>query len=416
MQDIVRGKLAELVGRFGLDLCNDARRCEAMLRDVCGDHKREIVALVAAAREGVGSELRQSSVGVPKELIITRLAKRLHEDFGLVEDLARWAVESWAVALGVATAEEFHVPFKRLQYGAQDTFTTELAANKSQVSFARDAQPSPSAQPEHDIKQEKAVDLGNGVRLEMVLITAGEFLMGSPKEEIWNWIAWAERMGVVNPRSRIEREAQHRVRITRPFYLGKYPVTQEQWQAVMGNNPSNFKGPQNPVEEVSWADCEQFLDKLNANVGRGKFSLPSEAQWEYACRAGSTTVYCFGDDEPRLGDYAWYDENSGKMTHPAGKKKPNAWGLYDMHGNVWEWCQDWYWDWGDDLYHPGYYAESPIDDPAGPAGPAYRPFRVVRGGSWTYPAGCCRSANRSYFEPGLRRSYLGFRISRVPAE
>ena len=125
------------------------------------------------------------------------------------------------------------------------------------------------------------MDLGGGVKLEMVLIPAGEFMMGSPDSD-------KDACGGEKP--------QHRVRITKPFYLGKYLVTQEQWEAVMGNNPSHFKGPKNPVEKVSWEDCQQFLGKLNAKSrpGGGKFQLPTEAQWEYACRAGSTTLYCFG--------------------------------------------------------------------------------------------------------------------------
>ena len=173
----------------------------------------------------------------------------------------------------------------------------------------------------------------------------------------------------------------------------------------MGNNPSNFKGPKNPVEQVSWDDCQRFLKKLNEKVGGGKFSLPTEAQWEYACRAGSTTRYYFGDDESELGDYAWYDENSGSKTHPVGEKKPNAWGLYDMHGNVWEWCQDW--------YDGGYYAKSPMDDPTGPATGSYR---VGRGGGWFNAARLCRSANRDYFVPGVGSTHLGLRVSRVAAE
>ncbi|MGA2032296.1 MAG: formylglycine-generating enzyme family protein [Thermoguttaceae bacterium] len=234
------------------------------------------------------------------------------------------------------------------------------------------------------------VDLGGGVKLEMVLIPAGEFLMGSPDSD-------SNALGNEKP--------QHRVRITKPFYLGKYPVTQEQWEAVMGNNPSHFKGPKNPVEQVSWDNCQQFCVKLTAKVGGGRFSLPTEAQWEYACRAGSTTRYCYGDDESGLGEYAWYANNSSSSTHPVGEKKPNAWGLYDMYGNVWEWCADW--------CDGGYYAGSPRDDPPGAAAGW---DRVLRGGSWLHPAWYCRSAFRVNYESGFRPCDQGVRVSRVAEE
>jgi formylglycine-generating enzyme required for sulfatase activity len=225
------------------------------------------------------------------------------------------------------------------------------------------------------------VDLGGGATLEMVLIPAGSFSMGA---------AFA---GPV-----------HKVNITKPFYLGKYLLTQEQWEAVMGGNPSYFNGPKNPVEEVSWDDLQEFLGKLNGKFGAGaaKFQLPTEAQWEYACRAGSTTMYCHGDEESRLGEYAWYNANSGGRTHPVGEKKPNAWGLYDMHGNVWEWCADW--------YDGRYYAHGPADDPTGPAAGS---VRVFRGGGWCDPARYCRSADRGYDVPGFRLDRLGFRVARV---
>jgi len=357
MQDIVRTKLTELVGRFGLDLSNDARRCEALLRDVCGEHKREINALVSAIRDGAGTELRQSSAGVPKELIIARLTKRLHENFGLVEDLARWAVESWVVAIGVAGADEFR-------------------------SFTPDVRPNSFIQPEPYVQKEIAVDLGNGIKLEMVLIPAGEFMMGNDIEK-----------------------PVHKVTITKPFYLGKYQVTQEQWQAPMGGNPSDYKGPRNPVENVSWDDCQQFFGNLNVIAGRqgGEFVLPTEAQWEYACRAGSTDKFCFGDYENQLGEYAWYTTNSGSKTHPVGVKKPNAWGLYDMHGNVWEWCQDWY----------GAYRAEAVDDPSGPAKGSNR---VFRGGGWDDFAWICRSAYRNRITPEYRFNPLGFRVAQVPAD
>jgi formylglycine-generating enzyme required for sulfatase activity len=249
------------------------------------------------------------------------------------------------------------------------------------------ATPSPSEAPGKEI----SVELGNGVKLEMVLIPAGEFLMGSPDSDGY---------------AKSDEKPQHRVRITKPFYLSMYLVTQEQWEAVMGSNPSNFKGPKNPVERVGWGDCQQFIDKMNETLGvpGGKFQLPTEAQWEYACRAGSTTRFCFGDDEGQLGEYAWYDKNSGRQTHPVGEKRPNAWGLYDMHGNVDQWCADWYY---------GLFANSTVDDPTGPRSGSYR---VYRGGGWYNPAGYCRSANRYFYAPGGRGSDLGLRVSRVPAE
>ena len=155
--------------------------------------------------------------------------------------------------------------------------------------------------------KELEMDLGKGIKLEMVLIPAGEFLMGSPDSD---------------KDAQPSEKPRHRVRITKPFYLGKYPVTQEQWEAVMGNNPSHFQGPKNPVEEVGWDDCQRFLDRLQKRKGnpRGTIRLPTEAQWEYACRAGSTTRYSFGDAEAPLGEYAWYRANSGGKTHPVARK------------------------------------------------------------------------------------------------
>ncbi|MEI8241566.1 MAG: formylglycine-generating enzyme family protein, partial [Actinomycetota bacterium] len=199
-----------------------------------------------------------------------------------------------------------------------------IAVSFSGYTYAGDATPDHG----HDhggkeLPKKVAADLGGGVKLEMVLIPAGEFMMSD---------------GLGFP---IGSE-KHKVTITKPFYLGKYEVTQEQWKAVMGNTPSYFKGPKNPVENVSWNVCQEFLVKLNAKAGGqgGKFVLPTEAQWEYACQAGSTGIFCFGNDRKQLGEYAWCGKNSGSKTHPVGGKKPNAWGLYDMHGNVSEWCQD----------------------------------------------------------------------------
>jgi formylglycine-generating enzyme required for sulfatase activity len=237
--------------------------------------------------------------------------------------------------------------------------------------------------------KEYTADLGGGVKMEMVLIPAGEFMMGSPDSD---------------RAASSDEKPQHRVRITQPFYMGKYPVTQEQWTAVMGDNPSHsVKGPKNPVEWVSWSDCLRFLRQLNEKAGGGKWVFPTEAQWEYACRAGSTTIFCFGDDESGLADYGWFDKNSGGKSHPVGEKKPNAWGLYDMHGNVWQWVLDW--------YDPGYYAHSPTDDPTGPATGT---DRVSHGGCWYSSARSARSANHGRIEPDHHGSHLGFRAAMIP--
>jgi formylglycine-generating enzyme required for sulfatase activity/serine/threonine protein kinase len=247
------------------------------------------------------------------------------------------------------------------------------------------------------------VEMTDSIGMKLVLIPPGEFDMGSTHEEV----EWASAYGKKYKESQwyfdqVSSESpRHRVKIAKPFYLGKYQVTQEQWEAVMGNNPSMIKAPTNPVENVSWDHCQMFLAKLNAKFGGqgGKFQLPTEAQWEYACRAGSTTRYFFGDDDARLGEYAWYEDNSSQKTHPVGGKKPNAWGLYDMHGSVWKWCADWY----DNMY----YADSPTDDPAGPAEGS---TRVVTGGCWFTHAGTCRSAHRLNLTPETHDHGIGFRV------
>lgn len=189
----------------------------------------------------------------------------------------------------------------------------------------------------------------------------------------------------------------HRVSIARPFYMGRHEVTQAQWQSVMGNNPSNFRGENLPVEQVSWNDAQEFIRRLNALNDGYTYRLPSEAEWEYACRAGTT-----GDYAGNLDAMAWYGNNSEGRTYPVGTKQRNAFGLYDMHGNVLEWCEDW--------YHES-YAGAPTDSSAWVSGGGQR--RMLRGGSWNYYADGLRSANRSWYVPGVRNLYLGFRVVAV---
>ncbi len=247
----------------------------------------------------------------------------------------------------------------------------------------------------------KSLPLGNGVTMELVLIPAGEFLMGSPASE---------------PGRGNDEGPQHLVRITKPFYMGKTEVTQSQWRAVMRSNPSNFSASGGgkdqvagqdtsnlPVENVSWNDAQEFCRALSERLRSEGLTvrLPTEAEWEYACRAGSAGRFSFGDSDSALGDYAWYGNNSGNTTHPVGQKTANAWGLCDMHGNVWEWCAD--------TWHDSYQGV-PADGSAWTAG-GDSSRRVLRGGSWDSIPANCRCANRAGFRPALRGDLIGFRVA-----
>ena len=223
----------------------------------------------------------------------------------------------------------------------------------------------------------------NSLGMEFVRIRSGRFVMGSPEGEA----------------GRSADETQREVTISQDFWMGKYEVTQGEWEAVMGSNLSYFDGcgSRCPVEAVSWEDVQEFIQKLNAReAGKGyRYRLPTEAEWEYAARAGTR-----GARYGKLGAIAWYWENSGGTTRPVGRKRPNAWGLHDMLGNVWEWTADWYGD----------YAGGAVTDPTGPStGSA----RVYRGGSWSTLARYVRSAYRFYYSPGIRGHYIGFRLVRT---
>jgi formylglycine-generating enzyme required for sulfatase activity len=235
----------------------------------------------------------------------------------------------------------------------------------------------------------------NSVGMKFVLIPAGSFMMGSP----------------TNEPKRDNDEKWHRVSISKPFYLQTTEVTHRQWCEIVGNNPSHSKncGDDCPVERVSWNDAQEFISKLNRWEGANKYRLPTEAEWEYACRAGTDTSFTFGRCLSTA--QANYDGNYPMPGCPQGEDRerlvragsfpPNAWGLHDMHGNVWEWCQDWY----------GAYPTDHVTDPSGPSSGSYR---VLRGGSWYNLAWNCRSSSRRHLSPGDSRFYLGFRLARTP--
>jgi len=229
--------------------------------------------------------------------------------------------------------------------------------------------------------EEKVIEIAPGVAMTFCWIPPGKFTMGSP----------------ANEKGRSSDENQVEVTLTKGFWMAKTEVTQAQWKAVMGNNPSNFKGANLPVEKVSWNDVQEFLTKINEMVGNAdgrKMVLPTEAQWEYAARAGETGPYSGG----AVGEVTWYDANSASKTHPVGTKKPNVGGLHDMHGNVWEWCADWY--------------ASELQGGVDPQGPNSGTNRVGRGGSWRSDAFYCRVANRGYYGPSYSDYGLGFRVAR----
>jgi len=222
---------------------------------------------------------------------------------------------------------------------------------------------------------------------KFVLIPAGTFLMGSPSEER----GWES-----------DESPQHQVIISRPFYMQTTEVTQGQWKRVMGSNPSHFSscGDDCPVEQVSWEQVQGFIKRLNTMEGTDKYRLPTEAQWEYAARAGTTTRFHTGNSDDDLLHAGWFRSNSGSKTHQVGQKTPSAWGLYDMHGNVYEWVQDWF----------RLYSGGSVTDPAGPSSGSKL---VRRGGSWSSVARFCRSANRDYFGPDQRSGLLGFRLLKI---
>ena len=226
----------------------------------------------------------------------------------------------------------------------------------------------------------------NSLGTKLVLIHAGSFSMGSPEGE-------TGRQG---------DEPLHEETFGKSFYLGVYETTQDEFEKVMGNNPSRFRGPKNPVEHLSWEVAVLYCDKLSQlpeekAAGRA-YRLPTESEWEYACRAISTTSYCSGETEDELATYAWFSENSGMRTHPVGEKAANRWGLYDMHGNVWEWCQD-------------VYKRLPSDEASDPQGKMAGTSRVFRGGGWIHDVIYCRSALRMRKYPSYHHDYIGFRVA-----
>ena len=387
LTDADKARIEKLIAQLGSDGWKDREEAENALRDFASPAlhlMRKAMeskdAEVAARARGIVETLEAKNRNLAMTLRRAIATRQSAKDTAVVGDLialldsddlaarqtARWGLACLAGQdFGYVAGDE---PDKRRQAArkAQEWW----GKNKADFRFGADVY--------------AALDLGGGVILELVLIPPGKFQMGSPKDE-------KDHFGSEIP--------QHEVTITKPFYMGVYVITQEQYEQVMGKNPSSFRGAQNPVETVSWDDAVEFCKMLSKKTGR-TVHLPTEAQWEYTCRAGSKTRFSYGhdDDYRNVGDHSWNIENSEGQPHPVGQKKPNDWGLFDMHGNVWEWCSDW-WE--------GTYANAKDKDPEGPAKGANH---VIRGGCWRSPPSSCRSAVRSGCGPGDRFNNLGFRI------
>lgn len=220
------------------------------------------------------------------------------------------------------------------------------------------------------------------VSFDMIKVEAGSFIMGCTSEQGGDCYS--------------DEQPYHRVTITQDYYIGKFEVTQELYEAVMGTNPSNWKAFDRPVENVSWNDAQEFCAELSRMTGR-RFSLPTEAEWEYAARGGKKSSGAKYSGSSSVANVAWYDGNSGSQTHRVGQLRANELGIYDMSGNVWEWCYDWYGD----------YSSSSQTDPMGPSSGS---SRVLRGGGWNDSAGNCRVSNRCNGSPAYRNTYIGFRV------
>jgi len=277
------------------------------------------------------------------------------------------------------------------------TFTSDATATADLVINSRNTQYALNRIFEGDCRgQDQAKGtLTNSLGMTFAYIPPGRFTMGSPESES----------------GRGQDESRHLITLTRGFYMQTTEVTQDQWVAVMGSNPSSIDKCENdcPVQNVSWDDVQDFIAKLNA-MGEGTYRLPTEAEWEYAARATSDLAFADGDigdikggectPDPNLETMGWYCDNSESTSHPVAQKNPNAWGLYDMHGNVWEWVQDWY----------GEYPSGPVTDPSGPSTGS---FRVFRGGAWVLGATSCRSAARGENMPASAFYFVGARLAMV---
>ena len=340
--------------------------------------------LVVTASSGVQAEQKQKLTirYTPSSATVLVDNKMVKGKNGVAQTTLPVGQHSFVVACDGYESEEGTV---KLKASAPSNLQITLSKEATAIQQSTVAQPTVAQQPVMQTpvtnSDNISIPVKDGISIDMVRVEAGTFTMGATPE-------------MENPED--DEKPAHQVTLTNDYYIGKYEVTQALWKAVMGNNPSRFNGDNLPVERVSWNDCQEFISKLNSITGK-KFRLPTEAEWEYAARGGNKSIGYQYSGSSNLSDVAWYDDNSGYVTHAVGSKQSNELGIYDMTGNVWEWCQDWY----------GKYSSSSQINPTGANSGS---DRVIRGGSWNNTAWFCRSSCRLNYTPGFRNDCLGLRL------
>ena len=448
MLDSLRGKLIEGSKKLGLSISKDASIFECFLGPPNEQTKEAFDALLAAIQRGVTNGLWQAKEDSVERISLDGCIRELCNNSGVKPKFASWAVETWAIAIGVSEKVRYDIDFRCPSCDACGVSLKKLAGrvikcpkckSKIQVSIdgkqftlvrqklsSSEYRSSKAAKKEQVENTARKVDVGSNLnRPEVGSAIPKVEDLNRLNSEIDSIPKGKENESTLEPRTNSvpsvfnnsigmtlklipsgkslmgELPVMQEVSLIKPFYLGIFQVTQQEYQRVIGHNPSHFRSPRKPVECVSWQDAVHFCDMLSTSrsercQGR-RYRLPSEAEWEYACRAGSSSNYCFGDDGLSLGDFAWFGDRFGQGTRHVGQKLPNAWGLFDMHGNVAEWCADEYLEQGDSTTQ----SLKAHDENQ----------RVYRGGSWFNRAQDCRSSLRQGVSKSYKDSYIGFRVA-----
>jgi len=405
-----RKQLIEIVKRYGIKILDEPKKVEGLLRDFCGDCKREIFSIVNALKEGAANDLANSTKGSMTKLVAGRLCKKLQDDLALSEEASIWSIESIAMALGIMSEKETIVPKSEQATPRRDDKANQPTEDiGSQQVVTNLYQQKPKKRRFWD-RSDRNHRIPNGD--ELIYVESGSFVMGDTWGDGFDW-----------------EKPTHRVDLTYDFYVGQYPVTFEEYDRYCKETGAtkpydlDWGRGRRPVINVSWFDaigyCNWLSEKeglpiayygdgslLNENRRKTEditkvkgYRLLTEAEWEYAARGGKKSMgYKYsGSNSPD--SVAWYDSNSGSKTHEVGQKKRNELGLYDMSGNVYEWCSDWY----------GSYSSSAQTNPYNDSGS----YRVIRGGGWDNNAAHVRVARRGSYSPSGKTNNLGFRICRT---